>query len=81
MVGFFICASVLSTSRRWVPSHYARTKACVKFGGATGETPIQSGISIGITSFKMLGSKSNGGEGGINIHRLRFAINNGNFLL
>ena len=40
-------------------------ESLLKFGGATGETPIQSGISIGITSFKMLGSKSNGGEGGI----------------
>ena len=47
------------------PSHYARTKACVEFVGPPVKTPIQSGLSIGITSFKMLGSKSNGGEGGI----------------
>jgi len=53
----------------------------VYFFSSTLENLPDFDISAGITSSQVLEIKGTGGEGGINILRLCFAINNGKFLL
>jgi hypothetical protein len=78
---FRACANSVGDVRR------QRLRLCLPTGARAGalggfaEKVYPQRLSLGITSLQLQDKKSNGGEGGINIHRLRFAINDGKFLL